>query len=255
MKLSGKLLQMKYELIREADWNILKVDLLGSPEVICQAEMIAEKKANHIQINDPSGRARDKAEIISQNFLGALADIACTRLLRTYFKKHGVLLEVDSYDEVRTDNFENSDLYDIRLSSESSQWIVEVRSSLCIKKSLRGLIKDWHILGPYQTDSKGDFETEKEFYIRPMFHLKRFRENYKENFYRRSDGMQLLKDGEIDLYILGGATAEIMSSDKAWDEDGETLKQGRSSFRVVCIKDGLQTKDFLESIVRIMTVK
>lgn len=241
--------------MNEAGWDILKVDVLGAPEIICQAEGIAEKKADYIKKNDPSGRPRDRAEIVSQNFLGALADIACTRLLRTYFKKYGIPLEVESYDEVRTDNFENSDLYDIRLSSESSQWIVEVRSSLCIKKSLRGLINDWHILGPYQTDIKGNFETEKEFYIRPMFHLKRFRENYKDNFYRRSDGMQLLKDGEIDLYILGGATSEIMSSDKAWDEGGETLKQGQSSFRVVYIKDGLQTNDFLESIVRTMIVK
>lgn len=241
--------------MNESDWNILKVDVLGAQEVISQSEWIAEEKAKYIKKNDPSGRPRDRAEIVSQNFLGALADIACTRLLRTYFKKHQIPIKVDSYDEVRTDNFENSDLYDIRLSTATSEWIVEVRSSLCIKKSLRGLINDWHILGPYQTDIKGDFETEKEFYIRPMFHLKRFRDNYKDNFYRRSDGMQLLKDGEIDLYILGGATAEIMSSDKAWDERGETLKQGRSSFRVVYIKDGLQTNDFLESIVRAMIVE
>jgi hypothetical protein len=238
-----------------ADWNILKVDVLGSPEVICQAERIAEKKADYIKKNDPSGRPRNRAEIVSQNFLGALADIACTRLLRTYFKKHKIPLKVVSYDEVRTDNFENPDQYDIQLSSEASQWIVEVRSSICIKKSLRGMINDWHILGSYKTDIKGDFEVEKEFYIRPMFHLKRFSENYKKDFYKRSDGMKLLKDGEIDLYILGGATAEIMSSDKAWDEGGETLKQGQSSFRVVYIKDGLQTNDFLESIVRTMIVK
>ncbi|MCA1175768.1 MULTISPECIES: hypothetical protein [unclassified Pantoea] len=81
-----------------------------------------------------------------------------------------------------------------------------------------------------------------------MFHLKRYKDNYKESFYRRSEGMQLIKNGEVDLYILGGATAEIMSSHKAWDEKGETLKQGESNFRVIYIKDGLQTKDFLELI-------
>jgi hypothetical protein len=246
---------MKYELIKEAGWEILKVDVLGSPDIINQAEGIAEKKADYIKKGDPAGRQRGRTEIVSQNFLGALAEIACTRLLRTYFKKYKIPLIVESYDEVRTDNFKDSDLYDIRLTSKYSQWIVEVRSSICLQKSLSGLINDWHILGPYQTEIKGNFETEKEFYIRPMFHLKRHRENYQERFYRRSEGMQRLKNGEIDLYILGGATADIMSGEKARDDKGETLKQGESSFRVVDIKDGLQVDKFLESIVRTMIVK
>ncbi|MCG3462914.1 hypothetical protein L7G72_13865 [Xenorhabdus bovienii] len=239
---------MKYDEVNVAGWNILKVDILGAPEIISQAQIIAEKKAKYVREGDPAGRMRDESERISQNFLGALADISCTRLLRTYFRKHNFPIKVESYDEVRNDNFEHADKFDISLTSDYYQAVVEVRSSICIKKSLQGLINDWHILGAYQSKEKGNFETEKEFYIRPMFHLKRYKDNYKENFYRRSEGMQLIKNGEVDLYILGGATAEIMSGHKAWDEKGETLKQGESNFRVIYIKDGLQTKDFLELI-------
>ncbi len=243
---------MKYTPMNIAGWNILKVEVLDAPEVIELAEKRAIRKSPKVKKGDSGGKIRTHNEIFSQNFLGALADIACTKLLGSYFKEHSIPIFVESYDQVRTDNFKDADLFDIRLTSATVQSIVEVRSSVCNLLPLENLINKWHILGPYYSEAKGGLETLKDYYIRPMYHLNRFEENKRTKFYRKANGMQLLKSGDIDLYIFGGATAAILSSDKAKDENGETLKQGKSSFKVVDIKDGLEPKEFLEAIVHEM---
>ncbi|ELA8470244.1 hypothetical protein WOB87_09555 [Vibrio parahaemolyticus] len=255
---------MKFTLMPAINgWNFYKVEVLDEPELIELAKHRAFRKAPKVAHGDPSGSPRSQQERFSQNFLGALADISCGYLLRKFFEKHNLPITVESYDQVRTDDFQEHDLYDIKIKTGGAESIVEVRSSLCVQKSLAGVINDWHILGPYQSQSKGKTESEKEFYIRPMFHLKNYRDYQKDHqnnmppmkTYDRSDGLRLFEDGEVDLYILGGATTEIMSSSKAWDEKGETLKQGKTNFRVVLIKDGLQTQDFLNAIAREMLDK
>lgn len=61
-----------------------------------------------------------------------------------------------------------------------------------------------------------------------------------------------MKSGDLNLYIVGGATSEIMNK-KGRNESGEELKQGKSEFKVVDIKDALDANDFLKTVSETIT--
>ncbi|MBC3935630.1 hypothetical protein H8K47_09675 [Undibacterium sp. CY7W] len=241
---------MKFEQISIGDHLILRANLENGSESISLAQNQAFKKAEKVHKDAPSGRKRNFDEIRSQNFLGTLADIVCARLLKAYFKKHHLDICVTRYDDVRTDDFEDHDQYDIKLSSQGRDYLVEIRSSVCIYMPLNSMIRNWQILGPYASSVKGVTETEKPFYLRPIYHLSSFEENKKTNKYQRTSADEMIGRGELQLYFVGGATNAILQA-KGRNEAGQELKQGNAEFRVLDITDGLDAKEVLEVIGQI----
>jgi len=243
---------MKFEKIDIGNHVILRAKLESDNENIALALKQSAQKAEKIHKDSPSGRRRNTDEISSQNFLGTLADIVCARLLESYFKKHKLEIDVTRYDDIRTDNFEDHDQYDIKLSSQEVDHLVEVRSSVCIYLSLDSMIKRWQILGPYASSTKGITEVVKPFYLRPLYHLSSFEENKKTNSYQRTAAQELIKSGDLQLYFVGGATSAMLE-ERGRNEAGQELKQGKAEFKVLDITDGFDAKQMLEAIAQLVT--
>jgi len=241
---------MIFEKLEIGDHVILRASLESGNESIALAQSQSLQKAEKVHKDSPSGRKRNFDEIRSQNFLGTLADIVCARLLRGYFRKHSLDIAVTRYDDVRTDDFEDHDQYDLKLSSQGIDHLVEVRSSVCIYMPLEAMIKRWQILGPYASSTKGATETEKSFYLRPIYHLSNFEENKRTNSYQRTAADELINRGDLQLYFVGGAT-NAMLQERGRNEAGQELKQGKAEFKVLDITDGLDAREILEAIGRI----
>lgn len=238
---------MKFEKIDIGNHVILRAKLEVDKDNVALALVQSAQKAEKVHKDAPSGRRRNVDEVSSQNFLGTLADIVCARILEGYFKKHSLQIDVTRYDDVRTDDFQDHDQYDIKLSTQGIDYLVEVRSSVCIYLSLESMINRWQILGPYVSSAKGLTEAEKPFYLRPLFHLSSFEENKKTNSYQRTDAHELISSGDLQLYFVGGATSAILE-ERGRNEAGQELKQGKAEFRVLNITDGLDAKEMLETI-------
>lgn len=239
--------EMKFEKLDIGNHVILRAKLEVDKDNVALAQVQSAKKAEKVHKDAPSGRRRSVDEVTSQNFLGTLADIVCARLLEGYFKKHSLQIDVARYDDVRTDDFQDHDQYDIKLSAQGIDYLVEVRSSVCIYLSLESMINRWQILGPYVSSAKGSTETAKPFYLRPLFHLSSFEENKKTNSYQRTSAHELISSGDLQLYFVGGATSAILE-ERGRNEAGQELKQGKAEFRVLNITDGLDAKEMLETI-------
>jgi len=240
---------LKYSKIDVGGHAVLRIDVTGSTAFLAKAEQQARLKADRVHEDDPAGNPRSYAEKLSQNFLGVLADMVCAEILRSYFQKHGIPITIERYDDVRTDNFENHDLYDIRLINQGREVLVEVRSSSCILLSVEAMVRRWQILGPYVSTAKGSTETDKPFYMRVLYHLADFERNRTENFYSRSQGISYVKNGDLQLYFVGGATLDLLKK-FGRNERGEEMKQGKSEFRVLNITEGLDAQNFLETIAK-----
>lgn len=238
---------MKLEPLNIHDHTILNVVVEGDVDHIQLAYEQAILKAEKVHKNDPSGRRRDKDEIVSQNFLGTLADLSCAKIMQRYFKKHQKLISVIRYDDVRTDNFQEHDQYDIMLVAQEQQYLVEVRSSVCVMLPLEDMIRRWQVLGAYVSEAKGVTETCKPYYLRPLYHLTTYETNKRKKRYQKRNSFNLISTGELQLYFVGGATGELLES-KGRNEEGYELKQGKSKFRVIDILDGLDAKEILEEI-------
>lgn len=238
---------MKFEKIDINGHLILRIYIDAEAEYFHLAQIQSLKKAEKVHKDSPSGRRRDFEEIRSQNFLGTLADIVCTEILRRYFKKHSLDILVTRYDDIRTDDYKEHDLYDLKLSSQGQDYLVEIRSSVCLFLPLHSMIYNWQILGAYVSDVKGTTETDKPFYLRPIYHLSSYAENRITQQYQRTSADELVRRGELQLYFVGGATS-LMLQAKGRNESGQELKQGRTQFRVLDIADGLDAKEILETI-------
>ncbi|HCI2634411.1 hypothetical protein [Pseudomonas aeruginosa] len=238
---------MKFEKLDINGHIILRAMLELDKDADTLAQAQSARKAEKVHRDAPSGRRRSIDEVNSQNYLGTLADIVCARLLEGYFKKHCLKIDVVRYDDIRTDDFQDHDQYDIKLSTQGREYLVEIRSSVCIYLSLAAMISRWQILGPYISSAKGSTETAKPFYLRPIFHLSSFEENKKTNGYQRTTAPELIRSGDLQLYFVGGATSGILE-EKGRNEAGQELKQGKAEFRVLDITDGLDAKEMLDTI-------
>lgn len=236
---------MRYELIVIGDHQILRV----APDTDAMALALTQSylKAEKVHKDSPSGRPRDPQEVLSVNYLGTLADIVCARLLESYFKKHNIKIGVVRYDDVRKDEFKNPDEYDIKLTALGRDHLVEVRSSVCQLLSLEEMIGKWHILGPYESSTKGGTETVKPFYLRPIYHLSTYEKNKKSKEYKITKAREFLHNGELKLYFVGGATSALLE-EKGRNEETYELKQNKANFRVLDITNGLDAKGMLEQI-------
>jgi hypothetical protein len=229
-------------------WGLI-VDIEYIKPIVERAEAQARLKAINIHKNDPSGKKRTEQEIISQNFLGALADIVCAEIIKDYFNKHNVKADVIRYDDIRTDCFKEHDEFDIKVIAKDYEKIIEVRSSVCIYLSDNEMIRRWQILGPYISEAKKDTETDKAFYMRLLYHLTTYKDNRTTKAYKRSNGIMYIKNKQLKIYFVGGSTIELLNS-KGRDEEGEELKQGKSMFRVLDIKDGFDANNFLVALAK-----
>ena len=224
--------------------RLLELDVLSDKALIELAQEQAKRKSAHVHVDDPSGRSRSNRELFSQNFLGVVADLACAEVLRLFLKKYHVPAIIIRYDDVRTDDFRNPDEYDVKVACAGKELYVEVRSSTCCLIPYERMLREWQVLGPYASASKGSSEAGKHFYFRPLYHFSR---TPTTKDYERADGAQHLLDGRLKLYLVGGASEELLRSNGR-QERGQQLKQSGANYWVLDILDAMDVPTLLETI-------
>ena len=234
--------------------NIVKVDFLTDNAMLQHAVKQAQAKTPHTRRYNPSARRRSEQEVFNDQLLGTIADIACCELLQTYFNAHQArYLLVERYDDIRSDNFVSPDLYDAKVVVEGKNQSIaemEIRSSVCNKVSVELMLKIWHVLGWYITSNKSK-EQIRDFYIRPIYHFNKYRGKL---IYNSADAEKYLLNGELDLYIVGGATAQILENKGRIDQGNGLLQQG-ATYQLVPIMDALDIQQFLDTVLNFCVSK
>jgi len=226
-------------------WRIARLKTEDVAPVLALAETHAVKKILHTRDESQSGKLREHSLKYQKQLMGSIAEITVTTLFDRYLKSQGLENQwgVTLYDSVRTDDFRSPEgEYDIRLESARRSDVyyeVETRSSIAHNRTLAVALSQFDIIGPYESSIKKN-EPLKDFYVRPLYAYLNFeKRRYSEIRFR-----ELLISGEVRLYIVGGCTRGRMI-EKGF---AKTMGQGRTEYRVVRIRDGLDILDFLEEV-------
>jgi len=245
---------MKYTVYTVLKHNIIKVDYLSDEKMLQHAYTQAQAKAPHTHRNNPSARRRTEQEVFNSQYLGTIADIACSVLLQKHLDKYGTKqLLVERYDDIRSDNFRNADQFDARVILGDENRIlteIEIRSSVCNRVSLARMLEVFDVLGWYTTANKPG-EQKRDFYMRPVYHYNKYQTGQA---YAVANAEQYLLNDELDLYIVGGATADILQT-KGEIQRGFGLLQEGATYQVVDILDALDAPAFLDTVLKFCEVK
>ena len=245
---------MKYELLKIDNYEICKVNFVLDEQMIKTAYSQAEAKSPFTNIHNPAAKKRTNLEVFNAQLLGTIADIACSNLLKQYMDKYSPKqFTVQRYDDIRINQYQKPDLFDTEIvcaGNEIKLLEIEIRSSVCNKMPISAMLKKWHILGWYVSQNKL-IEEVKDFYMRPIYHYKKF---HTSPTYFLKDAIKHLEDGNLDLYIVGGASSDIL---KEFGEiqQGFGLLQDGATYQVVSIKKGLQIRLLLEEIRNFCVLK
>ena len=237
-----------------AGHDVCKVAFLDDVETLDLVVSQARAKAPYTHLNNPSARRRTKQEVYNAQLLGTLADKACSALLQSFLDKHAESrFTTERYDDVRTDEYRRPDLFDARVIDSDQGTVlaeIEIRSSVCNRIPLEPMIRTWHVLGWYVTQDK-PAEKVRDFYMRPLYHYNLY-DGGKAYALRDAEGH--LMGGALDLYIVGGATPQILET-RGEVQRGFGLLQEGATYQVVRIRDSLGVGDSLETIMELCASK
>lgn len=241
---------MRYTRLTVAGHDVCKVDFLDDQETLSRVVAQAQAKAPYTHLNNPSARRRTEQEVYNAQLLGTLADKACSELLRSYLDKYtSGRLTAERYDDVRTNEYKKPDQFDARVTNPEKNSVlaeVEIRSSVCNRIPLEPMVRTWHVLGWYVTQDK-PAEKIRDFYMRPVYHYNLYG---SDQAYQLRDAETHLMSGALDLYIVGGATPEILESNGEVQRGFGLLQEG-ATYQVVRIRDSLGVNDFLRSVMEL----
>jgi len=225
---------------KNGDWNIVKADLNATSDLIVRAARQARQKVKHTIQAGQDGRLRNQKLKLENQFRGMIAEIYAVELFKTWLAESKLNnWEVIRYDDVRTDNFENSqNEYDIKIQNSSQNRIIKIesRSSVTYKRSLTQAINDLDIIGPYISSTKPK-ETYVDYYIRPLYHNRQ--EMKAEEF------SEFLKNDLIDLYFVSGCDKEKMIEKGTY----KSMKQSSTRYRCLPIIQGSDILVFQENLL------
>ncbi|MDR6144891.1 hypothetical protein QE363_000684 [Sphingomonas sp. SORGH_AS870] len=95
-----------------------------------RARHIAMRKVDLVNVNSPGGSPRERDVRLRRLVAGKLADHAVRRILERYYQKNEMRWTVEEYDEIRADDFQDADPWDLRCFDDTGRCLlVEVRSS------------------------------------------------------------------------------------------------------------------------------
>ncbi|ADY26789.1 hypothetical protein Deipr_1655 [Deinococcus proteolyticus MRP] len=203
-------------------------------------------KAPYTHAADPGGQQRPLIVIEARQILGTTADAFTAQILREQLPEE---IEVVRYDDIRTDNFERNDLFDIQLKRGDTEKIVEVRSSIALfLPTPARVIPQFRLLGWYSTANKSG-EEKRDYYFQPVFIL-RDRTLATDANARTfpSKSSHYFEQGYIDLYMLGCATRKDLE-DNGKETSEKELLQTDAVYQTLKLNQ-TRTADDLISIIK-----
>lgn len=241
------------EFIRHSheEFDYVEVKFSMSEPLIEKAKHQAKSKTPFTHQASPSAKKRSVEEVFNAQLLGTIADIAFCNLLQSFLDKyHPTSFTVERYDDIREDNFENPDQFDARILNNQEQVLaeIEIRSSVANRIPFEGILRSWHILGWYTTQNK-PAEPIRNYYVHPIYHYKLFNTSQK---YELADAHDHLEQNNLALFIVGGASADMLQNIGYVQRKFGLLQEG-ASYQLIDIRKALGMGDLLSSISNFVT--
>jgi hypothetical protein len=180
-----------------------------SKSQIDRATAVATRKSPFVNIHSPGGLARDQSIMHSRIVAGKLADYAVLTLLTRRVALLNMPVELIEYDNVRSDDFKQPDLFDIQVKAAAT-FDVEVRSSFCYKVADPAKIPStFSIYGWYVTGNK-PIEPKRPYYWQVVYHMRPSDVEPAGWWPRLPIFEKEVANGSVDAYVVGGATRDML---------------------------------------------
>lgn len=240
---------LNLELSRALTWDVAKAMINFKGELYSRAVEQATVKSRHTINSSQAGAYRSPQLKFQRQLMGCLAEIYVQEYLKEFLISKDLQDEWTAirYDDVRTDEFRSPENeYDIRLIKKKKNTkilIVETRSSITRDRSLFDGLKSFDIIGPYASAVKAG-EGYADIYIRPLYEYT----DFEKNIYSDLAFSELMQNGLINLYIVGGCLKDDMKS-KGYNK---SMNQRGTSYRVLKITNGYDANKFLDKLVQLL---
>lgn len=225
------------------NFNVLKINFLDKLSLNLKSLIQSFLKSEYTNNENQNAETRLKYNKLEKQFEGIVAEIAIAEWLKIIFS--GTQTQILRYDDIRKDTFKSAaGEFDIKIiNPQHQEFTVEVRASVNYKYPFgENTIKYFDTIGPYYNYVKKQ-EKKADFYIRPLFQLKKpLGNNAKICDFSLLE--KFLND-EADLYITGGATYELMK-DKGYNTN---FNQKNTTYKALKIIDGLDINQ-LEYVIK-----
>jgi len=215
-----------------------------------EAKKIALAKFKFTNPNDPSGNARSDDTIYNRHCAGKLADFAVKHLINKKFEVSGSPLLCVDYDEIRTDNFKEPDLFDLAIYSEDSKKIeIEVRSSFCYRiKNPQEIINKMSIIGPYTASHKLK-ENPHDWYFQFYWHM--IPESFKSHNIKKLPVFEeAMESNQLFGFIVGAANVGMLNDNSITKDQ---LDQGAEYKAVFPVSNGMDPISATNEIYKLVT--
>ena len=202
-------------------------------------------KAPYTHAADPAGQRRPLIVVQASQILGTLADAFTAQILREQLPEN---IEVIRYDDVRTDQFKDPDKFDIMLKRGTEEKIVEVRSSIAkFLPNPARVMGQFRLLGWYSTANKLG-EIIRDYYFQPIFiTLDRNIADGANARTFKSKSYEYFEQGNIALYLLGGATRHDLETKGVLTTEEELLQE-RAQYQTMKLIDTSPIAEVLSHI-------
>jgi hypothetical protein len=223
-------------------WTIVEAKLDVNSEIFVKVKKQALLKSKHTMDYSQSSQIRNENQKYQSQLRGCLAEEFAKLLIEEFAIKKSRRVKVVRYDNVRTDNFTSaSNEYDIRVIVSDTEYFIEARSSVAHNRSILNAIESFDIIGPYKSSSKTN-ENPNDYYIRPLYGYI----DYKNNDFYQQDLEELIDNGKVKLYFVGGTSFRQLI-ERGYEK---SMGQGKTRYKVIKILKGYTIGKFLEIITK-----
>ena len=204
--------------------NLVAFDIDPNGKDMARVNRLLVKAEQHgASAHSPSGRIRDREELIKKRYLGFLSEDLIAEYLQSEFGPG---------TQVSNSAFESHDNHvDIEIHTGGKTIDVEVRSSF-LYAPLQSIVCRLHdVIGPYSTERKLG-ESPKDFYLRALINVAVDEFNLKS---------------EHTLFFAAGAPKDWFFSDKARRDD---MKQQGADYLLVPMIHAMDAVEVISAIRR-----
>lgn len=226
-------------------WEIAEAIIDFNSPFYSKATPQSKQKSQFTMVASQAGQYRSPELKFQMQLMGILAEIYAQEYLKEIIASENLSADwvVIRYDDVRTDGFKSAaNEYDIKIKSVKGtrEFKVESRSSIARDRSLKTVIEQFDIIGPYSSVAKST-EGLADFFVRPLYEFIPF----ATTKYLPGNFEKHLKAEEIKLYIVAGCTKKNII-EKGYNKG---MNQAGTLYRVIKIVNGYDVKSFNKAII------
>lgn len=228
-ELYGRYRDYPYFCTAELDFGMV-LEFQAPADIYNHCYKIAREKSKYTMDYSQKLSIRTPKEKEIKQFKGILAETAIQlyliQICRIPFDSvHRWDLERDTFQYTPNE-------YDLKISTEKKELLIESRASDSYKTSLDKFVKYYDIIGKYSNRKKTN-EKKADIYMRPVYQFIPCvkAEEWKDKLY---ETYQMIQSKSLKLYLVSGATEAQMYGEKSYTKN---MSQGDTVYQCLKIMD------------------